>query len=488
MSVKYSPDLTPFDTLILDVSDDTLSAETPEIRALYAALRAEDADTPTPAQPSVLASRAYGLTYDGHPFTRIVFVRRSPDLTPRKLRQRYGQAAKVIASLHGENALYIPDASTPRAAFVTIAEGFLLGQYKFEKYAKRPPRVPADLTVLAPDDVRAELAEGSILAEAAYFARDLAFEPPNVATPEEIARRALDLERVPGLTVTVLGREQIRAQRLRAFLAVSQGSAREPQLIVADYTGAPESAERLALVGKGICFDSGGYCLKGGESIASMKTDMQGASVVLAAVAAIAKAKLRVNVTAVVAACENLISNDALLPGDIIEARSGALIEIVNTDAEGRLTLADALIYAIEEKRATRLVDIATLTGSCAQTFGSAYIGTFASDDEFYGKLADSAHLSGENIWRLPLAEEYKKLNRSEVAHLKNAGPRFAGAITAALFLQEFTRDLPWIHLDIAGASRSDSDAEIFTVGSTGAGTALLYTLAKNLSDKDVTQ
>ncbi|MDR1204752.1 MAG: leucyl aminopeptidase [Peptococcaceae bacterium] len=480
MSVVYSFEIeSPFDTLIVDVREDgTVSAKCPDIQKIFASLNENEKENQS------FGTRVFGITFNGQSYDKIVFVRRSDKLTPRKVRQRYGAAAKLTGNLHGENAVYIPDETTPKEWFTTITEGFLLGQYKFGKYAKKPPKAPAKIVIAFAENIRAEIEEGNWLAEAAYLARDLSFEPANVATPEEIARQAESIAEIPGVKAEVFGKNEIQALRLGAFLAVSRGSAREPKLITIDYDGAPQSAERLALIGKGICFDSGGYCIKQYEGITSMKSDMEGAAVVLGAVSAIAKAKLKFNITVIVAACENLISGEAVLPGDIIESRSGTQIEIVNTDAEGRLTLADALTYAIEEKKATRLLDIATLTGACAMALGSQYIGTFSSDEDFYKLIEESSRLSGEDIWRLPLSEEYKILNRSEVAHIKNVGERAAGAISAALFLQEFTGGLPWIHLDIAGASRSGKDKEIFAVGPTGAGTALLYNLVKNLAEE----
>ena len=246
-----------------------------------------------------------------------------------------------------------------------------------------------------------------------------------------------------------------------------------------EYNGRVTDDEKIALIGKGLCFDSGGYNLKPGNAMKGMHGDMGGAAAVIAAMGAIAEAKLGINVTAVIPACENMISGKAMKPGDIVKSMNGKYIEVVNTDAEGRMALIDAITYAIRECGATTLIDVATLTGACVVALGDRYTGAFSNSDELMSKIVQASILAGENIWRLPMGdEEYDNLNASTVADIANCGKK-CGATAAARFLGEFVEKKPWVHLDIAGTSESDEDTEIYSKGGTGAATMLLYEVVK---------
>ena len=252
--------------------------------------------------------------------------------------------------------------------------------------------------------------------------------------------------------------------------------------IVLRYKGNPSKPEEiLGLVGKGLTFDTGGYSIKPTSGMLTMKSDMGGAAAVIGAIASIAERKLEINVTAVVAACENVISDRSYKPGDIIGSMAGKTIEILNTDAEGRLTLADAAYYVVEKEKATKLVDIATLTGAVLHALGENVAGVVTNNQSFYSKLEKASEASGERIWQLPAYNDFKELYKSDVADLANTGGRLAGTITAGLFIGEFVQGKPWLHIDIAGTSWKDSAKDYFSKGGTGAGVNILYQLAKDL-------
>lgn len=318
-----------------------------------------------------------------------------------------------------------------------------------------------------------------MMAEAVMTARDLVNEPANVMTPAALADAAKAICDKNNIKCTVLDRDQCEALGMHSFLAVAKGSKQPPKMIVMEYNGRVTDEEKIALIGKGLCFDAGGYNLKPSSAMKGMHGDMGGAAAVIAAMGAIAKAKLGINVTAVIPACENLVSGKSMKPGDIVQSMNGQYIEVVNTDAEGRMAMVDAITYAIRECGATALLDVATLTGACQVALGDRYTGVFSNSDELTAKLIQASVLSGENMWRLPLGnEEYKDLNKSSVADIANCGTQ-CGAIAAARFLLSFVEKKPWIHLDIAGSSESSSDQEIYAEGGTGVAAMTLYEFVK---------
>jgi leucyl aminopeptidase len=265
-------------------------------------------------------------------------------------------------------------------------------------------------------------------------------------------------------------------------LAVGRGSKTEPKLIIMRYNGNPEKKNQLtALIGKGLTFDTGGYSLKTSAGMLNMKCDMGGAAAVIGAFSAITTLKLKVNVVGIIAAAENMVSSTAYRPGDIITSMSGKTIEVVNTDAEGRLTLIDAVHYALEKEKADRILDIATLTGAAVAALGRDYSAVLSNDDAWVSKLEEASAFCGEKFWRMPLHEPYKDLIKSEVADLKNSGGPLAGCITAALFIREFVQDKPWIHIDIAGGAMRDKVKGIDSYGATGVGVRLITSLLHHM-------
>lgn len=469
-----------FDTILVEVSQNgELSAECPDILSVYRQIKEENL-----LESGVFGTRVNGLRFENREYTKLIFTVFRAEETPRNRKLRYGRSAKEAARLRSKAVLYLPFSAADPCGIGYAAEGFLLGAYRFDRYfEKKESAGPAAFTILTERKIDEVLEKAKNKAQSVYTARDLSNEPSNILTPAALAKFADEYGRKYGFHVTLYREKEIAELGMNAFLAVSKGSSEAPVLIVMEYNGRPGDPEKLGFIGKGVCFDSGGYWLKNKEFMGHMKGDMEGAADVIGAMGAISKAALKINVVGVIAACENLISGTAYKPSDIIRSKSGKLIEVVNTDAEGRLTLADAITYAIQEKGVTKLVDIATLTGACAMALGDRFIGAFTNNEAFYQAAEQSAGLAGENIWRLPISEEYRHYNKSSIAPIKNAGSQMGGAIAAAMFIQEFVQELPWLHLDVAGASFSEADAEIFSPGATGSGTELLYEIANSFAE-----
>jgi leucyl aminopeptidase len=364
-----------------------------------------------------------------------------------------------------------------------LVEGTVMAAYTYDAWKSKAaeddePTGLDELLVSAHHDVGAAVERGRVGAEAANAARDLQNAPSNELTPTRLAARARAIADELGLSCEVLGREQIRYAGMGAFAAVAQGSEEEPQLITLRYAPAEATGPTLGLVGKAVTFDSGGISIKPGLGMSGMKFDMSGGAAVLEATAAIARLKLPVQVIAVIGATENLPSGVAMKPGDIVRARSGTTIEIINTDAEGRLVLSDCLTHA-REQGAERLVDVATLTGAIQVTFGSMYCGLFASDDEWADLVTAAAARAGEDAWRLPLHEVYADAIKGKYADIANAvEDRKAGSIVAAEFLRRFTGDTPWAHLDIAGVGW-DRGRPYAAKGGSGFATRTLIEIAR---------
>lgn len=369
-----------------------------------------------------------------------------------------------------------------------ISETSILASYKFDKYKKEKKESSVKELVLIHDEeqelekLNMSLDEGIALGKATVFARDLVNEPANVLTPVELAKRAERMAKESGLEVEIYDENVIKELRMKAFLEVTRASDIPPRLIVMRYFGDRENKDNIiGLVGKGITYDSGGLSLKPKDSMINMKNDMGGAAAVIGAMNAIAEIGLKINVVAVVAACENMVSGKAYRPGDIIESMAGKTIFIKSTDAEGRLTLIDAVHYIIEKERAEKVVDIATLTGGAIYTLGTLATPVLSNDDEFYNKLEQASRITGEKIWRLPCFDEYKEQNKYDIADLINSGGH-PQTITAGLFIGEFVQDKPWIHMDIAGTAWSSKDIDYIKKGGTGVGVRTLYYLTKGLN------
>src|SRR5437764_1604401 len=367
-------------------------------------------------------------------------------------------------------------------------EGALLGTYTFKKYLHSDDNgrgitkiwlVPAKASTASLEQA---MHKGSVLAEATNFARDLVNEPPNVLTPTELANRASAMAKQFGLECEILERAQMQELGMGGLLGVSQGSAEPPKFIILRYQGASKSADKgMALVGKGITFDSGGISLKPAERMDEMKGDMAGAAAVIGAMQAIASLKPAVNVTALVSTTENMPSGTAYRPGDILRIMNGKTIEIVNTDAEGRLVLADALSYAARESLSP-VIDVATLTGGIVIALGSVMSGLFCNDEELSDELIAAGRAAGEKFWRMPLDEEYAEQIKSDVAEIKQTGGRPASSVTAAKILENFVGDAKWAHLDIAGMDFVDNPKPYQEKGATGFAVRTLVELAVRLA------
>jgi leucyl aminopeptidase len=369
-----------------------------------------------------------------------------------------------------------------------IAEGTLMGLYRFLRH-KKPPEDDFEvgsLTLVEHDAAKVPTLErgvekGRILAEAANFCRDLANEPSNYLTPTEMADRAKALAADTGLECEVFGPEWMREKGMGGVLGVAAGSAQEPRFIVLRYNGGGD-AKPLALVGKGITFDTGGISIKPSAGMEEMKGDMSGGASVIAAMGAIARLRPATNVVGIVPATENMPGGSAIKPGDVLKTMSGKTIEVLNTDAEGRLILSDGLAYACEQG-ATAIVDIATLTGAISVTLGNVAMGAMTNDAMLMERVKQAAADAGEKVWELPMFDEYKDQIKSDVADMKNTGGRGAGSITAAMLLKEFVEDTPWVHLDIAGVDNYDRDKGVIVKGASGIPVRTLVNLALQQAD-----
>jgi leucyl aminopeptidase len=365
-----------------------------------------------------------------------------------------------------------------------IVEGTVLTGYRFDRFKGKPPEEPAGieaLVVSAHDDLTDVVDEAQIVARAVNAARSLQNTPANEMAPRHLADAARVLGELDDVTVEVEGRDGLERLGMGAFAAVARGSDEEPALISLRYDGVGASGPVLGLVGKAVTFDTGGISIKPANKMSEMKFDMSGGAAVLGAIEAIAELRLPVRVVAVVGATENMPSGHALKPGDVVRAADGTTIEVINTDAEGRLVLADCLTHAIN-LGAERLVDIATLTGAIVTALGNTHAGLMASDDAWAEQVQEAATSTGELVWRLPLHPDYAKALDSDTADVVNVNEaRKAGSIVAAHFLERFTGDVPWAHIDIAGTAWG-SGRPYIKKGGTGFGVRLFVALARSLA------
>jgi leucyl aminopeptidase len=419
------------------------------------------------------------------------------DLTSEKIRSAYAVAirtarkagSKIIAAILPESD---SNQLTAENIIANITEGTLLGSYQFlyykteQKESKQIERliiVPAgnaDLRIL---EQAANTAK--IIADSVNFARDLVNHPACYMTPTKLAEYATEIANQESmLELSVLSLQQMQELNMGAILAVAQGSTQPPKMLVLKYTGDTDSSELIAYIGKGITFDSGGISLKPSNNMHEMKGDMAGAASVLATMKALSKLKPKVNIIAIIPCTENMPSGCALKPGDVIKSMDGYTIEIITTDAEGRLLLADAVTYA-KKLGATKIVDIATLTGACVVALGSIASGLITNHQPWCQQILAAADSCGEKMWQLPAFEEYKEQIKSDIADLKNSGGRMAGTITAGLFIEKFTHNTPWVHIDIAGTSDTSADRNYHVKGATGVPVRTLIQLAINQARKN---
>jgi leucyl aminopeptidase len=420
---------------------------------------------------------------------------KQPELSPDRVR---GVVAETCRQLRQKGADSIATSAqgagiagiSLEVAAQAVTEGALLGTYSFRRHITTEAEHGEikQLLIVTGDQAELPILEqgcnrGMILAEATSLARDMVNEPANYMTPSHMADTATKLAETHRLEISVLEREQMQELGMGALLGVTQGSEQPPKFIILRYQGSDSTEIDMALVGKGITFDSGGISIKPSEKMEDMKGDMAGGAAVMAAISAIAQLKPKINVMALIPCAENLPGGSAIKPSDILTAINGKTIEIISTDAEGRLILADALGYA-KKVGAKLMIDVATLTGACRVALGDVCSGAFGNDQGLVDKVIAAGAEAGELIWQMPMYEQYKEQNKSDIADIKNVGGRYGGAITAAQFLAEFVGDTPWVHLDIAGTNLSDKERTYLVKGATGVAVRTLANLALSLAQQ----
>jgi leucyl aminopeptidase len=438
-----------------------------------------------PSQISVIYTRSL-------PAKRIALVGlgKKSELNLEKIRNAF---AKVMQHLRGLN---IKDAATTidwnllpdqkEKIIAAVAEGAGLGLYQYTPYKTVGRDELKEMRqleiVVEPKDysvILDEIKKTNIITDAVYFARNLISAPANEMTPTIMAAHAGKIAKRKNVSCRVLDRGKLKILGMNALLGVAAGSHQPPKLIILEYAGGKKGDAPIALVGKGLTFDSGGISIKPAEKMDEMKTDMSGGAAVMAIVMAAADLKLPVNIVGLIPATENMSGGSALKPGDILKSYSGKTIEVLNTDAEGRLILADALSYASKYKPAA-IIDIATLTGACIVALGDDVIGMLGTDEQLKKEINQAAQTTGELVWELPLWESYSELIKSDIADYKNSGGRTAGTITAAAFLGKFVGDTPWVHLDIAGPAWTTRDKAYIPKGASGVTVRLLIEYLQN--------
>ncbi|MBO0911365.1 MAG: leucyl aminopeptidase [Acidobacteria bacterium] len=407
--------------------------------------------------------------------------------SPAELRRVAGAAVRALKARNLRRlAFALPEQIPAEDAVKAIVEGALIGNFDPDTYrSDRKDQNVDSLAVVASgaqQKLQRELDEARIVGESQNFTRELVNEPSNRMTPAILAKRAQEMSKEVGLKCEVYGADKIKELKMGAFWGVAQGSEEPPALIVMRYepAGAPEKPV-LGLVGKGITFDTGGISIKPADGMEKMKYDMAGGATMIGVMRAIGLLQPKVKVVGIVCATENMPSGRAQKPGDIQTAMSGKTIEIINTDAEGRLVLADGLCYA-RQLGCTHLVDAATLTGAVVVALGYTNVGVFSNDDGMYQKFAKALGEAGEKMWRLPLDDEYKEQIKSHIADIMNTGGRWGGAITAAMFLKEFAEDTPWIHLDIAGTAWMEDNKPWIAKGPSGIAVRSLIEFAREFA------
>lgn len=421
------------------------------------------------------------------PAQRVVFagVGDKKEITPERVRRAAGTAVQALLAARVPTAATVLHhvASAPGLLEASL-EGFSLGAYRYDCYKTKEPQPVAltEMTALLPADSSSPLDASPVHAvcDAVRMARDLVSAPGNVATPFSLAEKALEIGGQYGIHCSILHREELEQLGMGGLLAVGQGSQHPPRMVVMEYRGAGAKGKPVALVGKGITFDTGGISLKPGAGMELMKHDMAGGAAVLGTMQAAAALKLPVNLVALVPLAENMPDGRAYKPGDILTTLSGLTVEINNTDAEGRLILCDALQYAQRFKPAV-IIDLATLTGACVVALGHNATGAMGNDPKLIAALTKAGEATGERLWELPLWDEYGDLMKSDIADLKNAGGPHAGTISAGWFLKQFVGTYKWVHLDIAGTAWEDKGRHYLPKGATGIGIRLLVEYLKGI-------
>jgi leucyl aminopeptidase len=415
-------------------------------------------------------------------------------ISMESLRRALGATYKKVASLKEETfALAIPAASefgvTAQELGQQVSTILNMTSYRFQEFFSEKDKKETEIEVIYlsvaskdSEGIEQGIKDGEYIAKAVNKARHWVDLPPSHLTPPELAEKAKAIAKNTGLKITVFGEDEIIKQGMGGLAAVGRGSDHESRFVILEYEAPKKNAPTIAFVGKGITFDSGGLSIKPALNMETMKEDMSGAAAVITTMEAIAHLKPNVNVIGITPLAENLPSHTATKPGDIVRFYNGKTAEVKNTDAEGRLILADALSYAAKHYKPDAIIDIATLTGACAYALGPFFSGLMSCHDELVEKVIQSAQRSGDYVWRLPLTDDYAPAIKSDVADLSNIGSQkyMAGAITAAYFLKNFVNNIPWVHLDIAGTAFNVPDISYYRTGATGTGVRLLIDIAMN--------
>jgi leucyl aminopeptidase len=417
---------------------------------------------------------------------------RKNEITIERIRRAYGYAGRKIKQLKVKSiSAQAIESNHPtlklQETSQAVVEGMLLSSYKLERFKTDEESRKTglrQLTILDENskkiaEIERGVREGEIFSWATNFSRDLANQPSNYLTPERFAQVASQIARENNFKSKIFSKAQIKQLKMNAFLAVASGSNQPPKLIVLEYSPPGRKTNTLALVGKGITFDAGGLSLKPTDDMLEMKADMMGGAVVISAMASCAKMKLPLHLIGIIPATENLPSGSALKIGDVIISHSGKTIEVLNTDAEGRLILADALSYARSFKP-DAIIDVATLTSAIKIALGTVCAGIFSNNEGLKSRMIEAGEKTGERVWNMPLWEEYQEFLKSDLADMKNTGGKWGAAIIAASLLKNFVADVPWIHVDIAGVDFKDKEDSYWSKGATGFGARLLLQFLKD--------
>jgi len=476
--------------LLAIACDDDAVAESPAIvaldQALGGSLRRAIQEERFRGKPGQLLTLH---TQEKLPATRLALlgVGSRGGLKPSSMQSFAGRAARVANAAGAATLALVPPTSPvgERAAQL-LAEGVLLGGYRFDRYIseeKRTPQTLASVHLLleaAGAEVTAAITRGQRVAQAIVRARDLVNEPAAVMTPTRLAAVAREVAEQNQLELTVLGPRECRDRGMGLFLAVAQGSHEEPRFIHLAWKPAG-AKKRIVLVGKGVTFDSGGLSLKPNDAMLDMKTDMAGAAAVISVMEVVARERLPVEVHALAPCTENMLSSTSYKLGDVLRSKAGKTVEINNTDAEGRLALADALSYGLE-LQPTAIFDLATLTGACVVALGPHIAGVMSNDEPLSAEWLAAAKAAGEEMWPLPLPDRLLDQLKSDVADMRNTGERWGGALTAGLFLKEYVGETPWVHVDLAGPSSTDKESGHVAKGGTGFGVATIFEYLRRVS------
>jgi leucyl aminopeptidase len=475
LTIKYrTSDLAAFDSPLLVIALATDEQPPPAMTALDGALRGTVSRTFARRDFRGARDETLHLSGAATGVERVLLVGMGKVAErPAAVKRAAAIAARRAVSMGTGHVDFYAGAVTEEEAEAATV-GLIAGAWEYKDLKTAPPeeerrRPLQSAAVLADDEVAAArgVAAGVAVGEGHSLARRLAMMPGNLCTPDYLAQTAQEIGARFGVRVTVLGREEMEGEGMGSFLCVAQGTSQDPKLIVLEYRRGKADEPPVVLVGKGLCFDTGGISIKPAQSMELMKFDMCGAAGVLGAFEAIARLQLPVNVVGLIGATTNMPSGTAVKPGDVVRASNGKHIEIINTDAEGRLVLADVLVYAKRFKPAA-VVDAATLTGACVIALGHTATGVMGSDEALVREVIAAGRRAGEPGWQLPMWDDYRELIKSDVADVKNSGGRPAGTISAALFLKEFVDGYPWVHLDIAGTAYSESDLVTIPRGPTG--------------------